>query len=251
MTQPTTIDEVLHELDRILEETIREDTYLGIFAYVYRRTTAEIQKAIAQREFEDNTRMEALDVRFANLYLDAYRQFQAEGRVPAAWGVAFSAGKKPLSFLQHLLLGMNAHINLDLGIAAALTAHESGTEALKNDSLKINEILYRILEEMQERLGKASPLLFLLDWAGGRKDEQFIDFSMIHARDFAWSLAEKLARTPQSEWPEVIDETDQMVADFAHILVKPPGKVIPYLLFLIALCEDGNARRRIQKISGR
>ena len=43
--------------------------------------------------------------------------------------------------LQHLLLGINAHINLDLGIAAVETSPGNQLAPLKNDFDMINKLL--------------------------------------------------------------------------------------------------------------
>ena len=59
-TLPSTIDEVILKLDLIIEETILANNYLGIFAYVYRRTTSKIKEAILEKRFEDNSRMEKI-----------------------------------------------------------------------------------------------------------------------------------------------------------------------------------------------
>ncbi|MDZ7719274.1 MAG: DUF5995 family protein [Balneolaceae bacterium] len=57
-----TIDDVLAELGAIIELTVEEDSPLGIFAYVYRRTTAKIAEGLDQGRFEDAGRMEQFDV---------------------------------------------------------------------------------------------------------------------------------------------------------------------------------------------
>lgn len=248
MNLPTTIDDVLDHLDEIIEETIRDANYLGVFAYVYRRTTAEIQRAIQDEEFEDNERMESMDVGFANLYIKAYQALKRGELPPQAWALSFDNRKEGLSLLQHALLGMNAHINLDLGLATASAARGSAIQAIRNDFLKVNEILFRITEEMQERLGKASPLLFLLDWAGGRKDEQFVDFSMIKARDFAWNLAEDLADLPKEKWDARIQQADFWVTELGKRIVDPPGRLIPWVLRFIALFETRDAQSRMDKM---
>lgn len=64
--------------------------------------------------------MERLDTLFAERYFDAVTPRDAESRPTASWHLTFQAGSqwRPL-VLQHLLVGINAHINLDLGVAAA------------------------------------------------------------------------------------------------------------------------------------
>ena len=71
MPRATTIKNVLEQLDVIINESIATNSRLGLFAYIYRRTTAEIASEIALGNFKKNQRLEAMDVEFANLYLDA------------------------------------------------------------------------------------------------------------------------------------------------------------------------------------
>lgn len=88
---------------------------------------------------------------------------------------------------------MTAHINLDLGIAAARTCPGEELPALKRDFDEINNILSELVDEMQDRIGTVSPWLGFLDRVGGRTDETIVDFSMGKARDAAWRFAERLA----------------------------------------------------------
>ncbi len=78
-----TIDDVLNQLDHIVEQTAAADNYLCAFAYVYRKTTAEIKHAIEEGRFEDPKRMEKMDVAFANYYIKAFFNFQN------AWGIEY------------------------------------------------------------------------------------------------------------------------------------------------------------------
>src|SRR6478672_966353 len=84
------------------------------FLSTYQRTTAAVGKAIADGAFEDPDWVEAWDVAFAHLYLDALDADLADtGRVPRPWRLAFDAPPE-LPALRHVLLGINAHINYDL-----------------------------------------------------------------------------------------------------------------------------------------
>ena len=133
MPRATTIQEVLKELDVIIEEGITTNSRLGLFAYIYRRTTAEIASEIALGNFEDNPRLEALDVAFANLYLDAYKAHKNNQPVSACWAFAFNQEQEALTILQHILLGMNAHINLDLAVSTASTMAGKDISAIDID----------------------------------------------------------------------------------------------------------------------
>jgi len=186
---PATIDKVLSELDRIIENALKENSHLGIFAYIYRRTTARIKQAILEKQFEDNAHMELLDVAFANLYLNAYYEFERHGNISDSWKIAFQAKDEKLTIIQHIILGMNAHINLDLGVAAAFIAPGNNIISLKNDFMKVNENLKDLTNEMLARVSRVSRMMFLLDWVGKNTDEKIIDFSIVKAHEQTWNLA--------------------------------------------------------------
>jgi hypothetical protein len=115
VTAITTIDGVLDELETVRRRLADADDPRVHFVATYRRTTEAVAAALAQGTFVDAAWAETWDVAFANLYLDALRRWDAGGEVPGPWGVAFAAAEGPaLPPLQHVLLGMNAHINYDL-----------------------------------------------------------------------------------------------------------------------------------------
>jgi hypothetical protein len=124
---PQTIDEVIAELDQIILRARNERDRLAFFATLYRNVTIKVKEGIAADLFEDGPRMEKLDVTFANRYLAALRSFRRGEPLSKCWLVSFqTAARWPPIILQHLLTGMNAHINLDLGIAPK--PHENGTK---------------------------------------------------------------------------------------------------------------------------
>src|SRR5690606_12551437 len=102
--------------------------------------------------------------------------------------------------LQHLLLGMNAHINLDLGIAAAEISTKENIHQLKNDFIKINEILSAQVDEVQFGLSSIwNPLKKILSKTG-KFDNYLVDFSMKIARDGAWNFASEMVQSKEYGW---------------------------------------------------
>ncbi|MGH9566221.1 MAG: DUF5995 family protein, partial [Candidatus Angelobacter sp.] len=137
-----TIDDVLRELDGIIEWSFDRRSRLGYFAALYRRVTLAVKEGILNGRFQDGVRMERLDIMFASRYLDALQQFRSGRSTTLSWRAAFQAASYwyPL-VLQQLLLGMNAHINLDLGVAAACCAPGSQFSSLQADFNQINTLL--------------------------------------------------------------------------------------------------------------
>ena len=84
------------------------------FLGTYLRTTRAVAAALDAGVFEDAEWVARWDVDFAGLYLDALDAHRVDPATPPApWRLAFGArsGLRPEA---HVLLGMNAHINLDL-----------------------------------------------------------------------------------------------------------------------------------------
>ncbi|MGB0916381.1 MAG: DUF5995 family protein [Flavobacteriales bacterium] len=248
MPRATTIQEVLNELDAIIDESIATNSRLGLFAYIYRRTTAEIASEIALGNFEDNPRLEALDVAFANLYLDAYKAHKNNQPVSACWAFAFNQEQEALTILQHILLGMNAHINLDLAVSTAATMAGKDISAIEADFNKVNDILFHITNELQDRLSRVSPLMFLLDLLGATTDEKVIDFSMRKARQQSWNSANLLWSLGEDGNDAAINEIDQVVLRLSQFLKSPKTGVVRFFLNLMHLFETKHVGIVISKL---
>ncbi|HEY5551258.1 MAG TPA: DUF5995 family protein [Opitutaceae bacterium] len=243
------IDGVLAELDGIIEVCRRRGTADGYFAALYRRVTAEVKVRIARGEFEDGARMERLDVVFANRYLDAWAARERGEPVTESWVVALTCCQSfwPV-VLQHLLLGMNAHINLDLGIAAAAAAPGPGIHGLKNDFDTINAILAEMVDDVQDRLAQIWPAMRWLDRSGGPVDEAVVNFSMRRAREHAWSVAIALAGMQAPEAREAfICATDASMATLGR-RVRHPGVKLSFILAFIRLRERGTVGEKIDAL---
>lgn len=244
-----TIDEVIEQLGEIVEWSKQNSSRLGYFPALYKRVTVEIKNKINEGYFDDNERMEKLDVVFANRYLEAYNSYRNGESCTESWELAFDATKswRP-TVLQHLFLGMNAHISLDLGIAAATVCPGDEINGLKDDFNKINEVLGSLVDEVQDELASIWPPLKLIDWLAGKLDEKIAEFAMGIARDAAWEVALKYAylTTPEQQ-NEYIEDRDEDVAEFGMKLYKP-GIILRVLAYLVRLGEIGTVRSKIEKL---
>src|SRR5690606_13776650 len=109
------IKEVLTALDLIIADCRQHNSRMGYFAVLYKKMTEGVRVGLSQNYFDDGARMEKLDVVFANRYLNAYHQYRHGQPSTHSWAEAFNAAQRSdLIVVQHLLLGINAHINLDL-----------------------------------------------------------------------------------------------------------------------------------------
>ncbi|MES2644354.1 MAG: DUF5995 family protein [Myxococcota bacterium] len=247
--RPTTIDGVLAALDHQIAVAHEAGSPLGYFPALYRKVTRRIQVGVEQGEFEDNPRMDRMDVIFANRYLDACAAREL-GRGPTdSWKVSFKAAHAwPPIVLQHLLLGMNAHINLDLGIAAVETAPGQALPSFQKDFNHINAILASLLDGVKSDLEAIWPMLGQLDRAIGTTDDAIVNFSMAEARKQAWAFAERLAHLPADQQPAAIARRDCEVAAFGRYLWRP-GWLVQAPLWLLRTAERGTVRTKIDHLA--
>jgi hypothetical protein len=193
--------------------------------------------------------MEHLDVLFANRYLEAFELHGQGKAVPACWQLAFdAAGEWWPIVLQHLLLGINAHINLDLAVAAAEACPGPELAGLKNDFDRINRILAALVDDVKAELTTIWPLLGWLDRLSGAAEDVLINFSMTKARECAWQAAERLAATDPVHRGSIVQELDSRVAAIARV-VRRPGVVAGTITRLIRLGERKTVREVIEILS--
>lgn len=224
MPRAQNIDEVVALLDAEIRRDLQEKDAHGIFVALYRQMTVRVRQGIAEGLFDDGPRMDRFDTLFANRYFDARDAWYAGGATTKSWRVAFQGAQEDDNIaLQHMLLGVNAHINLDLSIAAAATVPAAEIAALEDDFERINAIIADLLDQAQDVLGAHSPGMRMVDLLGGRFDEWFGVFSIQKMRQRAWSGALDLSRCPT---PHLRDREiallDRQVAFLGRLLTQPP-----------------------------
>jgi hypothetical protein len=215
-----TIDEVLERMDEIVEECKMRSSRLGYFAVLYRMVTRRIKEGIDGKEFEDNARMELLDVLFAKRFFDAY-DLHRNNHIPTqSWDVTFKAAtERKLLIMHHLLLGINAHINLDLGIVAVETMNGKPLDTIKKDYDKINDILAEMVEGMATNISSVSPIFGLVRRLANKREELLLNFSIRVARGGAWEFAQRYHRSTDRE--AAIHLRDEKIALLARKLSEP------------------------------
>lgn len=245
----TKISEVISRLEQIVEWAKEHQSPLGYFAAVYLKMTLAVRDGIEAGLFENGSRMEQLDVRFATRYFDAFDAWQAGQSPTQSWKAAFEATQQGrLTVMQHILLGINAHINLDLGIAAAQTRSGDAIFGLRKDFDRINDIIAGLTDRVQERLADIWLPFGLLDWLLRTEDEGWVHFSIRVARGASWKAATALAFTQQNETGKaLIRELDTAVCLFAR-KIKEPGFGINMALGFMRRYERGSVGEKIETL---
>lgn len=226
MPQASNIDEVLAILSGMIADCAGRRDPLGYFPALYRQVTLRVQAGIAQGFFDDGPRMDRFDALFANRYFAAYDAFTSGGTPTKSWQVAFQATRSGQTIiLQDLLVGINAHINLDLGVVAGETFQGAALQGFHADFDRINQILAALVPPVEAVVARFSPLLGVLERLGGKDALEVLNFSMDAARDDAWLHAELLAHQPPAMWPLTVQALDRKAAFLGRLVAQPGGLV--------------------------
>lgn len=246
MKTPKTIEEVIQKLDEIIAWSIQNKSTMGYFACTYRTTTIAVLEGVKKKKFEDGQRMVAMDVAFANRYFQALENYQNGRKCTNAWFTTFEAGKNDqLLIIQHILLGMNAHINLDLGISAAEIMPYRKIAPLKKDFGVINEIIASINQKVQDSLSKICYSIDLIDKISNNKDNIVLDFAISKARETSWATAYILSNSSNLFRPSIINLVDNAATLIGKNIIVSP-KTPKLILKKLKECESADIVKNIK-----
>jgi hypothetical protein len=233
----STFADTLGALEAIVDRCAADGDRIGYFAAMYVAVTQALQDRTASGLFSDPARAERFVTGFAGRYIDALAGWRAGTGCPASWQAAFQAAPqwRPI-ILQHLLLGMNAHINLDLGVATAAAGAGAPLEALRADFDAVNDVLGQLIDGCQGALDEVSPWFRLADRVGGRGDETVIRFSLVVARRQAWSVATRLSSLTGADRDREIAAVDRATAGVAYV-IEHPGLAASAMLLAVRARE--------------
>ena len=197
--------EILEDPFRSIDDTARRlgqaERYLrdlqdrrSVFLTVYTTMTANVQSGIQSGFFTDPDSVREYVITFAEYYRRAAVAFERRDfeSVPRPWQLAFAAsitGERLVA--QDALLGINAHINYDLTYTLTELSIDPDRETKRADHDRINEILGRLVDVVQDTLVAVYSALGVseLDVLLGSFDEQLAVFGFRQSRHLAWRNA--------------------------------------------------------------
>ena len=168
----------------------------SIFLDCYAMMTGNMLDALDTGRFADDDWVARLLQHFAEYYFDALELYEARSpTTPRVWQLAHdNAQHEHVMTVQHLLLGVNAHINYDLVFAVAelltpewetLTAEQR--DQRRADYVLVNAIIGETIDRVQDQILEVrSPWLDLVDKLMGPVDEWLISEIIAHWRDAVW-----------------------------------------------------------------
>ena len=161
------LDDTIDELRTVALEAVDGS---GYFPAMYARVTDRIRSATADGRFGDREGMVRFAQAFASWYL---RPMSGDGPVPRCWQATRDvAGDRRLLIVQHLLLGINAHVNHDLPQVVVELASEHGDLGrMRHDFDAVNDVL---AETMPDVLPRSRPGVALGQPGRGTRREQVV-----------------------------------------------------------------------------
>jgi len=202
-----------------------------IFLKCYSLMTEAMTQSLDPVHFQDPAWVEQLITNFAGYYFAALDAYERGEDAPLAWRRAHElAGVSGLVAQQHLLLGINAHINHDLPLSVCdvMAAEWTGADVLRRDArradfMAVNSVIATIMgivehdvcEHYDRHLGAIEARLSPVVRLGENVTAMVID----SWRDEAWSNAVRLAEATPGQRQAILGEIEEGSLHRVHAIV--------------------------------
>ncbi len=201
-----------------------------IFLHCYLLMTLNMLAAIERQEFHDPAWVDRLLHIFSGYYFTALDAFdQDPATASPVWQLAFEEARHPHTLaLQHLLLGVNAHINYDLIMAlvdilepewAGLTEDQRAQRYA--DHCHVNHVISRTVDAVEEEvIDPEMPVMRLIDTIVGRRLEDAMVSDLLgHWRDVVWHNAMRLLDLRDAEEREkLVSHYEREVLEIGEVI---------------------------------
>jgi hypothetical protein len=207
----------------------------GYFPAMYARMTRRVLDDATAGRFHDAERMQRFVAAFAARYLTARADPVS---APRCWRAHFdTAGDAGLLVVQHLLLGINAHVNHDLAPTVVdLVDAGASLESIRPDFDAINDILADVYRDLTRDLDRVTRWTARADAYGGGR---LFRFSLSRAREQAWQAAVRLAPLDPAARRAELRAIDDLVAVLARLIAHPAAPV-RWLAWLLRRLETSH-----------
>lgn len=210
-------DTLLSQMSHQADQWENQRDYRFVFLRCYSMMTANMLQAIVEGQFRDREWVDMLLHRFADYYFDALRMYEEQNEfVPPVWKQVHDASKEcHLHVLQHLLLGINAHINYDL-VLAIYDAMVPDWKALSpearqwrmEDHNTVNRIIGSTIDAVQDEVvEREAPFMKIVDQLMGRVDEWLLSELISSWRTEVWKESCRMLASAQDEEKESMRKT--------------------------------------------
>jgi hypothetical protein len=239
--RPMNVDEALLALDRVAEKLAEDGDPRAAFPDIYSIITRRVGESVALGEgafFLEPRWISRLAGSFCERYLETLRwSFHGRRQDTGAWGLAYEAcDARGMLPIQHVLLGLSAHINFDLAMGIYRTIVEMGAQhdpemlaRFKHDHDAVNHLLRASIPEAFDHLISrhrcaGAALLFHHAYA-------LSEWTAIHIlsswRDRVWYDAMALLHADAAGREEIVRRMELRSRRYAHLLAVPGVAMLP------------------------
>jgi len=217
----------------------------GYFPALYSRVTARIGASIEDGTFVDGPGIDRFATGFASHYFTAARDHPHGPRCwQACWNVA---GDRKLLIVQHLLIGINAHVNYDLPRAVVEIADQRGDlQSIRPDFDTVNDVLAATYVDVVKDLDRVSRWVNSAARLGGGRA---FNFSLTLARARAWQAASAMYPLSADGRRAYSEELDRLVSVLAFLITKPAPVAWP-LVKLAQRFEEHDPTKVVSALLG-
>lgn len=190
-------DPLIQRMSSLITQWEQAHDRRSIFLSCYRLMTTNVLVAVDEHRFHDGQWVSRLLHHFAKYYFDALELFNLHSAdTPQVWRLVHRAARqKKVMTLQHLMLGVNAHINYDLVFTLYdLLAPEWKTLSPEQrqqrlaDHTLVNTIIGESIDAVQDQvIDQHSPWFKLVDKLLGPTDEWLTSHLIAHWRTEVWT----------------------------------------------------------------
>lgn len=202
-----------------------------IFLNCYLLMTQNMLTAVQAGEFHETQWVARLVPHFASYYFRALVAYEQQQAIPVVWQLAYEATRREETMtMQHLLLGINAHINYDLVFALedlladswpSLTTGQR--QRYYEDYCHVNAIIGRTIDAVQDEvIEQFTPRLDWVDRLMGPLDEWLMSHLITGWRDRVWADAVQLVKTAvPAQRAQVCQNVEDASVKIAQIILLP------------------------------
>lgn len=200
----------------------------AIFLACYLRMTENMLTAVERGVFHDPAWVNRLIGDFADYYFVALAAWEQENGGPLVWQHAFaSAARHHATIVQHLLLGVNAHINYDLILVLDdllrpewSRLSDGKRQERRADYDKVNHVIAQTIDRVQDEvIAPYARAMRVIDVAFGPLDEWCTAHLIRNWRNDVWQQAlQTLALTGSEERAAMHRQIDEVATRRARLL---------------------------------
>jgi len=140
----------------------------AVFTVAYLFMTANAKKLVENNYFDDGNKMVDFIMAFAGRFLDATNEWEKghTRNVSLPWMVYFNSCESNRSDVtEDITIGMNAHINFDLAVAAYQQGY--AVPEWQEDYFRINDLMAQVDDNVTHALGRYDPQFYNTDFVSG------------------------------------------------------------------------------------